>query len=595
MNLIPFLKRALPAFGLLAILVLLGMSVRPAHAGSIVVNSLDDTTGANGQCTLREAITNANSNAQSYADCAPGAGNDTITFASSIPSGTITLGSALPFLSGELTIDGPDRQIAVSGADSVQVFWVSTGAVVTLEGLVIRDGNTLGAGGGIYNVGTLTVANSVLSDNSAGTGGGIFNWGTLTVTNGTLSANVSARHGGGIFNSSGGGTLTITNSTLSGNSSGGLGGGIAISGTAAIADSILSANASASAGGGIYNDGALTIADSVLSGNSSESFGGGGIYTRIGTLTVTNSTLSANSADHGGGIMNVNSGTLTVTNSTLSANSSTYGSVGGGGIYNENGTLTITNSTLSGNSSTSTGGGIHNQGASTLAVTNTLFTNSTGGNCTGLALGSSNIADDSSCGSTVKTGGEINLGRLQDNGGPTLTHALQPGSHAIDFISSASCDVGSAANGLDQRGVTRPQGTGCDVGAYEFNQSTPPPTTYTFTGFFDPIDTLPAFNQIKAGRTVPLKFSLGGDQGLDILASGSPSSATILCDSNLPPNPINPEATSGPGNSTLSYDALSDTYTYLWKTNKQWANTCRQFTLTLDDGSVHSVNFSFTR
>ncbi len=201
---------------------------------------------------------------------------------------------------------------------------------------------------------------------------------------------------------------------------------------------------------------------------------GGGIYNNGGTLTVTNSTLSGNSAPYvgtsGGGIIN-NGGTLTVSNSTLSGNSANYA---GGGIENIRGTLTVTNSTLSGNSVTDldygSGGGIDSFGGSA-TLQNTIVANSpSGGSCSGtITNGGYNLDSDGSCGfgttnnslsGTTDNPLDPQLGSLADNGGPTLTHALLAGSPAIDKGNS----FGATA---DQRGVARPQGAASDIGAFE--------------------------------------------------------------------------------------------------------------------------------
>jgi hypothetical protein len=216
-------------------------------------------------------------------------------------------------------------------------------------------------------------------------------------------------------------------------------------------------------GGGIYNAGTLTVSGSRLSGNGAPGHGGG-IY-NAGTLAVTDSTLSDNSAGGGGGISNA--GTLTVTNSTLSGNSAFDG---GGGIYNA-GTLAVTDSTLSGNSVEGSelflfGGGIFNAG--TLTVTASIFANNIGGSL-GLSFGAivskgHNLFSDSPFGAlnpTDLTDTNPLLGPLADNGGPTQTMALLPGSLAID--------AGVAVPGVstDQRGVPRPQGRAPDIGSFE--------------------------------------------------------------------------------------------------------------------------------
>lgn len=111
---------------------------------------------------------------------------------------------------------------------------------------------------------------------------------------------------------------------------------------------------------------------------------------------------------------------------------------------------------------------------------------------------------------------------------------------------------------------------------------------YDFTGFYSPIENLPAVNAAKAGSSIPVKFSLGGDQGLSIFAAGSPSSAPIACGGDTPGADVGTETA---GASTLSYDPTTDTYTYVWKTEKAWAGTCRVLTVALNDGSSRSAQF----
>lgn len=112
---------------------------------------------------------------------------------------------------------------------------------------------------------------------------------------------------------------------------------------------------------------------------------------------------------------------------------------------------------------------------------------------------------------------------------------------------------------------------------------------YAFSGFFPPVDNLPALNAVKAGSAVPVKFSLGGNEGLSIFAAGYPVSRKIACDSSAPPDEI--EQTVTAGSSTLSYDPSTNTYNYVWKTDKPWAGACRQLTVKLIDGTEHQANF----
>ena len=112
-----------------------------------------------------------------------------------------------------------------------------------------------------------------------------------------------------------------------------------------------------------------------------------------------------------------------------------------------------------------------------------------------------------------------------------------------------------------------------------------------FTGFFSPVNNLPALNVVNAGRAIPVKFSLNGNKGLNIFAPGFPASGVIACDASAPPIEITETVTAG--NSSLSYDPSTDTYTYVWKTENSWAGTCRQLVIQLNDGCVHRANFKF--
>jgi predicted outer membrane repeat protein len=372
---------------------------------------------------------------------------------------------------------------------------------------------TFNSGGAIYNSGTATITSSTLSGNSATTsGGGIFNetGGIITLTHSTLSGN-SAQNGAGITNDngtvtltlntlsgnsatngSGGGifntgTLTLANNTLSSNSANNGGGILNNGGTVTLTTSTLSRNSATNGGGGIFNTGTVALTTSALSSNSATN-GGGGIY-NSGTITLTHSTLSGNSATSngsGGGIFNDSGGTGTLTNSTLSGNSATFG----GGILNLVGTLTLTHSTLSGNSATSTGGGISND-SGTVTLKNTLLSKgAAGANCNGTFLSNGaayNLANDASCGAGVTQVASLGIGTLGANGGPTLTIPLLVGSLAVDAALAADCPAD------DQRGVARPIGAGCDIGAFEgivspsqssvVPTSVPSPALCSLTGF----------------------------------------------------------------------------------------------------------------
>jgi HYR domain. len=273
--------------------------------------------------------------------------------------------------------------------------------------------------------------------------------------------------------------------------------------TVAISGLTISDGSAINDGGGILNAGSLTITNVVVSNNSAT--GGGGIN-NSGTLTINTSTLSGNSALHGGGVFNSNGGVVMIVDSTLSGNTATtLGTGGGGGILTAgiDSTLTIINSTLSGNSATSGGGGIFNAaGTANISFTtvsgnsaftgggfyssgtvnfkNSIVANSpAGGDCAGpgtINATGTNFNTNGTCpGFTQVTPAQLNLGPLQDNGGPTQTHALLPGSVAIDAAPDCT-DLAGNTVGTDQRGVGRPQGKACDVGAYEFVPCTVQPT-----------------------------------------------------------------------------------------------------------------------
>jgi hypothetical protein len=114
---------------------------------------------------------------------------------------------------------------------------------------------------------------------------------------------------------------------------------------------------------------------------------------------------------------------------------------------------------------------------------------------------------------------------------------------------------------------------------------------YNFSGFFQPVDNLPTVNVVNAGQSIPVKFSLSGNKGLNIFAAGYPLSQAIAC--NFSGGTSDIEETVTAGASSLSYDAMTDIYTYVWKTDKAWKNTCRQLVVKLNDGTTHVANFQF--
>ncbi|HUE99837.1 MAG TPA: choice-of-anchor Q domain-containing protein [Anaerolineales bacterium] len=223
-------------------------------------------------------------------------------------------------------------------------------------------------------------------------------------------------------------------------------------------------------GGGMYNNaGAPTLTNVTFSANSASI--GGGIYNDNSNPTLTNATFDDNQAGTGGGLFNNNSSPI-LTNVTLSGNSA---SNIGGGIYNYSGSNPIlTNVTVSGNTAVNLAGGIHNEGSSPVLYNTILWGNGTEltNDFSAPTITHSIVAGGCPSGSncTNVIDADPLLGPLQDNGGFTQTMALGAGSPAIDAGDDANCPV------ADQRGVTRPQGSGCDIGAYEVEIPNSAPT-----------------------------------------------------------------------------------------------------------------------
>jgi cysteine-rich repeat protein/predicted outer membrane repeat protein len=383
-----------------------------SYAATFSVTNTDDS----GAGSLRQAITDANADAVA----------DVITFD---VSGTITLVTDLPIILEDLTITGPgassltiDADGTNTGARIFHIDSVGNDRTVDISGLTLTGGlppnSPTGDGGAIrVNTGdTLNLSDCVVTNNDAGD-----------------------RNGGAIENNSG--TVSIDNCIISNNA--------------------------ATDGGAIQSPGDLTINDSTFSGNSTKAGGGGGggAIVGAGDIIIANSTFSGNSADNNGGAI-ATAGTMSISNSTFSGNS--VGVADSGGALSTNGTITINNSTFSGNEA-GMGGGISVGGGGTLTVKNTIIADNSGGNCTGtLTSGGNNIDSGTSC--ALAGAGDLSstdplLGPLQDNGGPTETHALQSGSPAIDTGSCTDTDGFDVSQ--DQRGSERPAGNGCDIGAFE--------------------------------------------------------------------------------------------------------------------------------
>jgi len=156
----------------------------------------------------------------------------------------------------------------------------------------------------------------------------------------------------------------------------------------------------------------------------------------------------------------------------------------------------------------------------------------------------------------------------------------------------APCDIAHtyAAAGTFAVTVTVTDGDGGSTTAGTSVVVTAPAPGWVFDGFYQPVDNLPTVNVVKAGSTVPLKFGLGGDHGLDIFEPGYPASASRTCD-GAASDVL--EETSTPGAATLTYDPTTGRYHYNWKTQRTWAGTCRVLVLRFADGTEVTAEFRF--
>ena len=153
------------------------------------------------------------------------------------------------------------------------------------------------------------------------------------------------------------------------------------------------------------------------------------------------------------------------------------------------------------------------------------------------------------------------------------------------------------AGGFDLRDAPFPQGrTVAQVFQSDGVPLTPSEAcepSATFAGFFAPVDNLPVLNEVGAGRAIPVRFSLGGDQGTDIFADGYPRSEAVDCHQIAHAAVNGVDETTSAGASSLFYSASTDRYHYVWATAEEWEGSCRQLVLKLRDGSVHRANFRF--
>ena len=418
---------------------------------------------------------------------------------SSVLTNVATTGGGGIRNTGALTL----TETTVAANVAIQAGGIENQGTLLVDEGVIRDNEALESGGGIHNLdGDVTAIRSVIAGNRAtGDGGGIWNHGSLALESTDLFGNEAdadddghgvggginnegvdsraaltdtavidnaAQEGGGLRNLDG--ILTIHGGQVSENVAGGGGGGINNEGKVLLKATTIADNVAAWDGGGIINSNqaTLTITGTAIMRNEARGLnGGGGIYNFESTAILTNSTVAYNWASDtdGGGIWN--GMTLALANVTLSGN--TAQARGGGLFINFGSTATLTHTTVALNEAVlGTGGGLYQKEQTAVTLRNSIVSDNTGENCAGLGTATSagyNLDSDGTCqlaGTGDLAPADPLLGPLQDNGGPTATHALLIGSPAANAIPPAHCPLPT-----DQRGVTRPYGPACDMGAYE--------------------------------------------------------------------------------------------------------------------------------
>jgi hypothetical protein len=435
---------------------LLVVAVHLRAATITVTNTADSGAG-----TLRAALASANN-------------GDTINFVLPAPA-KITLTSGELLVSKNVNILGPGtNNLAVDGNAAGGIFHIAPSNVVAISSLTATNGNsTTGFGGGIFNdQASLTVSNCVVIGNYSWVGGGIANRAgatnaSLTIRDSVISQNHASYHGGGIgnyidydlANPPSTASVWIVRSSISSNGSQ-VGGGV-------------------SSERGYKGSAQLTVLETDLNGNFATLTSGGAIANLAGcSASITNSTFRGNfvTQQSGGALFNI--ANMTVVNSTFSGNDAYYN----GGAISEpsaGGNLLVLNSTFNGNTTEAgDANAIYISSSSSAQIGNTLIrgTNSSFGSAsTGITSLGFNLCGDDGSGFLTNATDQINtdplLGPLQDNGGPTFTHAPLPGSPAIDKgknFSSSDTDQRGFARTLEIAGLPNAiGGDGTDIGAVE--------------------------------------------------------------------------------------------------------------------------------
>jgi CSLREA domain-containing protein len=455
----------------------------PARGTTLVVNTTADELNGDGDCSLREAVQAANTNAAVDACPAGSPGADTIVTQASGPGVTIVLTLGELVLTEAVTLDGgPAPGVGVRAGGAGRLFRVAGGVgPVTIRGFRLSGGRAV-RGGAVLVEGGADVAfervsfigNTATGAGPADGGGALYNaGGTVTVADALFRVNrATEASGGALYNDDG--DVTVSDAAFRSNASRRAGGAVeAAGGTTTLAVVTFVGNdARASPGHGgalhVVRAGTVNVDRCTVAGNVAAGQGGGMWNASSGVLLIEHSTVARNRAGEGGGIYN-GGGIVNLTYSTLSGNEA----VRGGGLVAAAGWAELRNSTVAENTATAEAGGLHT-GTGTIIANNSVVGDNaapTGPDCTGaVVLNVYNVFEDpSDCEVTVSGLGNIGgeeprLGALAFNGGPTPTHAPQVGSPVID--------IGGFCGPTDQTGAPAPAGNACDAGSVEFRGAT---------------------------------------------------------------------------------------------------------------------------
>ena len=619
----------------------------PQSAETLTVNvggSQNDHICGVTNCSLSEAIEAANGNDNaSIIELSPGA---TYTL-SAVDNTDPTYGAnGLPVITSPIILNANGATIERStGAPAFRLFQVASSGTLTLRQSTLRNGLVTGQpGGALLNLGIVSIESSTLTESSAVNGGALSNQGTLNLVSSTLYNNTATGSGGAIRDS---GTLTITSSTLAGNSAP-TGANISTSVTTVIVkDSLLVKGT-----GGLSCSGTLAIGSIANMADDSSCGTSATVKTvaeiNLGSLASNGGPTQTLALGSGSAAIDVGNATACKASKVKDADQRNYRRFADGngdgvsacdiGAYEYNSTALVPNPGVDADSplvfvdqapsSPDGSNGWYKSPVTLLpqalddsdvielrcaldpVIAPAAYDDLPEELCP--FLGSASVSADgvhnlyAAAMDIYNNKSEVISSSFQiDVTAPVLTcpaagpFLLNSGDQPV-----GPAGVDASVSGLDEAlstlsGIVTTEAIGTqtltftafDLAGNQSSQDCSYNVIYDFGGFYPPVEAAPFLNPATPGSALPLKFSLAGDQGLDILAEGFPSMQQVSCDTLEPIG--DPSAAKPAGNSGLSYDPLTDWYNYIWKTGKDWAGTCQALTIQLIDATQHIAYFKF--